>query len=128
MIKLKLTEAVDFLDNEFLTKSELPIDLQWKLYRGTLSRQSLPLKIYSEFQKQYDTFYELHDKIFQDETEIDFSVFTEIDMLGSSLDRLYDDVSNYLNKEARFELKVCLEKIVNYLKDLREKVSADYYA
>ena len=128
MIKLKLTEAVDFLDNDFLTKSELPIDLQWKIYRGTLSRQSLPLKIYSEFQKQYDTFYELHDKIFSEDSELDFSILTDIDILGNSLEKLYDEVSNYLNKEARFELKTCLEKLVNYLKDLREKVSNDYYA
>ena len=128
MIKLALTEAVDFLDNEFLTKSELPIDLQWKIYRGTLSRQSLPLKIYSEFQKQYDSFYEIHDKVFSEDPEVDFSVLTDIDMLGNSLEKLYDEVSGYLNKEARFELKTCLEKLVNYLKDLREKVSTDYYA
>jgi hypothetical protein len=27
-----------------------------------------------------------------------------------------------MNSDARFELKICLEKIVNFLKDLREKV------
>ena len=43
MLHIKLNEDTDFLDNDFLTKSDLPIDIQWKIYRGTLSRQSLPI-------------------------------------------------------------------------------------
>lgn len=125
---IKLKEAVDFLDNDFLTKSETPIDLQWKIYRGTLSRQSLPIKIYSAFNEQYNKFYELYDKIIENESDYDFSIGSEIDQLGFALEKLYTDAENYLNKEARFELKICLEKIVNYLKDLKEKVLHDQYA
>ena len=51
MLYIKLNEDIDFLDNDFLTKSDLPIDIQWKIYRGTLSRQSLPIKIYNKFQE-----------------------------------------------------------------------------
>ena len=122
---IKLREAVDFLDNDFLTKSETPIDLQWKIYRGTLSRQSLPIKIYSAFNEHYNKFYELYNKIIENESNYDFSICSEIDQLGFALEKLYSDVENYLTKEARFELKICLEKIVNYLKDLKEKVTYD---
>lgn len=125
---IKLCEAVDFLDNDFLMKSETPIDLQWKIYRGTLARQSLPIKIYSAFNEQYNRFYELYDKIINNETVYDFGLSTEIDQLGFTLEKLYTDVEGQLNKEARFELKICLEKIVNYLKDLKEKVLHDQYA
>lgn len=125
---IKLTEAVDFLDNDFLMKSETSIDLQWKIYRGTLARQSLPIKIYSVFNEQYDKFYELYDKAQNTENNYDFGLATEIDQLGVSLEKLYTDIENLLNKDARFELKICLEKIVNYLKDLREKVTHDQFA
>ena len=125
---IKLREAVDFLDNDFLTKSETPVDLQWKIYRGTLSRQSLPIKVYSAFNEQYNKFYELYNKIIENESNYDFSISSEIDQLGFALEKLYNDVENHLNKETRFELKICLEKIVNYLKDLKEKVIHDQFA
>lgn len=124
---IKLHEAVYFLDNDFLTKSETPIDLQWKIYRGTLSRQSLPIKIYSAFNEQYNKFYELYDKIINNEIDYNFSIGSEIDQLGFALEKLYTDTENHLNKEARFELKICLEKIVNYLKDLKEKAVNDQF-
>lgn len=125
--KIKLHEAVDFLDNDFLTRSELPIDLQWKIYRGVLSRQSLPLTVYNKFNEQYNKFYELYDAIIENNDEYNFKLASDIDSLGNSLDKLYDEVSGLINKETRFELKICLEKIVNYLKDLRKKVINDQF-
>ena len=127
MIRIKLNERVDFLDNDFLTRSELPIDLQWKIYRGTLSRQSLPLNIYTQFKEQYDTFYRLHDKLTDGDVKYDFNFVNELDSLGNSLEKLYDSVSEKLTNSAKFELKICLEKIVNYLKDMREKVTNEQF-
>lgn len=123
MLHIKLVEDTDFLDNDFLTKSDIPIDIQWKIYRGTLSRQSLPIKIYNKFQEQYNTFYDIYERAFDSKTKYDFKLATEIDHLGSALEQTYREVENSITKEAKFELKICLEKIVNFLKDLREKVT-----
>lgn len=127
MLHIKLNEDTDFLDNDFLTKSDLPIDIQWKIYRGTLSRQSLPIKVYNKFQEQYDTFYDIYERAFDSEKEYDFKLATEIDHLGAALEKTYQEVEHSISKEARFELKICLEKIVNFLKDLREKVTNDQF-
>lgn len=127
-MKLQIKETVDFLDNAFLTKSDIPIDIQWKIYRGILSRQSLPLSFYKIFTEQYDEFYELYDIIIENTSEIELNTLSRIDQLGRSLEKLYDDVSSSITRDARFELKICLEKLVNFLKDLREKAQEDYYA
>ena len=129
-MKLMIKETVDFLDNDFLTKSDLPIDIQWKIYRGTLSRKSLALQVYKTFTEQYNEFYELYDIVVSDDSPemLDLSVISRIEQLGRSLEKMYDDLANQLDRSAKFELKVCLEKIVNFLKDLRKKAQELYYA
>lgn len=126
MIIRMITESAEFLDNDFTTKSEIPIDIQWKIYRGTLSRQSLPISIYNKFKEQYDKFYELYELFIEEPDTFNLGIKSELDQLNSSLAKTLVDLEPQLGEEAMFELKIAVEKIMNYISDMNVKISNDF--
>ena len=130
MYKLNINEDLDFFNNEFSDIAVSAIDLQWKLYRSALSRKSLKLEPYAIFKDQYEEFYNILDEYFTNKNEYTnyFSIVTRIDQLKASLEKVIETLKTSLDAEAYFELKISIEKITNYLKDLREKITNEEFA
>lgn len=113
-MKLRIKEDVDFI-NSHLGPDNL-MDIQWQLYRSILSKKSRSLDCYAQYKKQEKEFYDL---VYDVATEDEFNRNKRINKLVTSLEDSKSKLKDRLSEEDYRELSICVNKIIDYLKELK---------
>lgn len=102
MLKFVFEDTDHFFQNDFLDDDCSLAELEWKLMRGVLSKQSRPLWVYQEFSSLHDCFWnsikDKNIKSFKPKMQTFLNKIQDIGLTPNDLK----------------EIKICKDKILDY--------------
>lgn len=85
------------------------MELQWKLFRGVLSKSSKPLNVYNKFMGIYEQFWDV----------VENTNNLNIDIVISNINDFVNQLSNNLDEVDMKEIKICAKKLCEFLDKLK---------